>query len=140
MKNFSTPILVVAVALLNRAGQVLMQKRREGAVHGGLWEFPGGKVEAGETPEQAARREIEEELGIALDGARLLPVTFASGTTADGDDLRPLVILLYRCDAWTGSVQASEAEAIAWHDPRAIFGLAMPPLDYPLAAALADAI
>ncbi len=136
MTNISTTMLVAAVALIDDAGRVLMQKRRKDSVHGGLWEFPGGKVEPGETPESAAMREIEEELGVALDGKALAPVTFASGAAHPAGPPRPLVILLYRCMDWRGVPQCLEADAIAWFAPEEIAGLAMPPLDYPLARAL----
>ena len=140
MKNFSTPLLVVAVAILDGSGRVLMQRRREEAIHGGLWEFPGGKVEPGESPEEAAAREIAEELDLVLDVKRLHPVGFASGRTDDPQDTRPLVILLYRCAHWRGTPRCRVGEALAWHDPRAVSQLAMPPLDYPLAAALTKLI
>jgi 8-oxo-dGTP diphosphatase len=134
-------MLVTAVALIGPDGAILMQRRHFSAVHGGLWEFPGGKVEPGETPEFAAVRELEEELGIAIDADGLEPVGFASGFTAGADEggkgaRRPLVILLYASRAWQGTPQVKEAEAIAWHAPGAIAQLAMPPLDYPLAEAL----
>jgi 8-oxo-dGTP diphosphatase len=139
LQKFSTPLLVVAVAILDRCGRVLMQRRRLGAVHGGLWEFPGGKLEAGESPESAALREIEEELGIVLDHAALEPLAFASGP-ATPPDLRPgLVILLYSCRTWRGVAQCRDAEEIRWFAPGGLATLDMPPLDYPLARALAAA-
>ena len=130
-------MLVVAVALAGPDGRILMQQRHFSAVHGGLWEFPGGKVESGETPENAAVRELEEELAVRIDPAALEPVSFASGLTAQGPaPRRPLVILLYACGSWDGLPRAREAEAIAWHPPTTICDLRMPPLDYPLADAL----
>lgn len=136
-----TPLLVTAVALIDPNGTILMQQRRFTAVHGGLWEFPGGKLEFGERPENAAIRELEEELGIRIDPGALDAVGFASGLTApvpEGREpaQRPLVILLYACRRWQGVPQAHDAEAIAWHRPDAIASLEMPPLDYPLAEAL----
>ncbi|MCJ2188255.1 NUDIX domain-containing protein [Novosphingobium sp. 2638] len=118
-----------------------MQQRRFAAVHGGLWEFPGGKLEPGERPETAAVRELEEELGVRIDAAALETVGFASGITAASKDntesaQRPLVILLYACRTWQGVPDARDAEAIAWVRPDAIASLEMPPLDYPLAEAL----
>jgi 8-oxo-dGTP diphosphatase len=110
-----------------------MQRRRERAVHGGLWEFPGGKVEAGESPESALLREIDEELELAIDAEALTPLAFASGETADG---RPLVILLYTCARWSGDPVPHDAEELGWFAPSALAALDMPPLDYPLAEAL----
>jgi 8-oxo-dGTP diphosphatase len=130
MKKIPTVVLVVAVALLNDAGQVLMQRRRRGAEHGGLWEFPGGKVEVDETLGESLCREICEELGIALNPAALEPLTFA--TSPD----QPHVILLYTCRYWTGEPACLEGEEIAWFAPEAVLSLDMPPLDVPLAQAL----
>lgn len=136
-----TPLLVVAVALIDAQGAVLMQQRHFVAVHGGLWEFPGGKVESGETPEFAATRELQEELGVKIASEHLEPVGFASGLVAESSDgrsraQRPLVILLYATRTWAGEPYAREAAQLAWHVPHAIAGLEMPPLDYPLAEAL----
>jgi 8-oxo-dGTP diphosphatase len=139
LQSFSTPMLVVAVALIDRQGCVLMQRRRLGAAHGGLWEFPGGKVEAGECPEDAAVREIDEELGIAIEHGALTPVGFATSGLRhlESDRQRPgLVILLYICRHWAGEVECREGEEIRWCMPEDIGALAMPPLDYPLAQTL----
>jgi len=136
VQNFSTALLVVAVALMNPSGHVLLQRRRLAAVHGGLWEFPGGKLEPGETPELAAVRELSEELGIEIDQDSLRPVSFSSGTTGAGQDRRPIVILFYACEAWSGTPEARDADAIGWYSPGSVSELAMPPLDYPLAEAL----
>ncbi|WP_395333777.1 (deoxy)nucleoside triphosphate pyrophosphohydrolase [Novosphingobium sp. BL-8H] len=127
-------MVVVAVALVQGDGRVLMQQRPFAKMHGGLWEFPGGKVDPGECPEDAAVRELGEELGLAMDSASLRPVGFASGRTGDGS--RSLVILLYACREWQGDPHPHEAEALGWYVPEAIETLEMPPLDYPLAAAL----
>jgi 8-oxo-dGTP diphosphatase len=118
---------------------VLMAQRPHAATHGGLWEFPGGKVEPGETPEGAAVRELAEELGVAIDPGALIPVGFASGPGSmppEGRGGRAIVILLYACRNWQGEPQAHEAEALGWYAPDAVHTLAMPPLDYPLAKKL----
>ncbi|TCM22342.1 8-oxo-dGTP diphosphatase [Novosphingobium sp. PhB165] len=124
------------MALIRADGRVLMQQRPLKSAHGGLWEFPGGKVEPGETPEQAAVRELEEELGLALHAESLVPVAFASGHAGAHAGARSLVILLYVCREWQGEPHAHEAEMLDWYAPDAVPGLTMPPLDYPLAAAL----
>lgn len=131
-------LLVVAVALIDPRGHVLMHQRPRSAVHGGLWEFPGGKLEPGETPEAAAVREMAEELGVALAVDALSSVGFASGLTASFADgrRRPLVILLYAARRWEGEPVLHEGEAMAWLPVEEIAGLAMPELDYPLARAL----
>ena len=126
---------VSAVALVDETGRVLMQQRLAGGAHGGLWEFPGGKVEAGEGPEAAAVRDLGEELGVTLDPADLSPVAFASGQTG-GAAPRPLVILLFLCRRWEGDLVPQAAAQVRWCDPASVADLPMPPLDYPLAAAL----
>lgn len=120
-------MLVVAAALVDRDGRVLVQRRPAGKAMAGLWEFPGGKVEAGETPEAALVRELAEELGIVVRADALVPLTFASAPVGD----RHLLLLLYLCHAWTGEPQALDATAIAWHRPAALHTLAMPPADAP---------
>jgi len=140
MENNPTFVPVVAVALIRPDGQVLMQKRRRGAEHSGLWEFPGGKVECGETPESALIREIDEELGIRLDVAALAPVGFASDPAQPPAARQPHVILLYSCRHWHGEPACLDAEAIGWFALDALKQLAMPPLDIPLAAALKNSI
>lgn len=140
MPRFSTPLLVAAAALIDGDGRVLMQRRRIGAQHGGLWEFPGGKLESGESPESALVREIEEELGLILDAAGLAPLAFASGS-AQASGARPgIVILLYTCRRWRGAPICREGEEIRWFAPNGLAALAMPPLDYPLAQALVSAL
>ncbi len=141
MAKYLTPLLVVAVALVAQDGRVLLQRRPEGTMHAGLWEFPGGKVDAGESPEQAAVREMEEELGVILEIDALEAVGFASGRLegpgAQGAGPgRALVILLYRARAWGEEPVSREGGEAAWFEPDEIPGLAMPPLDYPLAQAL----
>jgi 8-oxo-dGTP diphosphatase len=138
--NFSTPLLVVAAALIDRNGSVLMQRRPCEAVHGALWEFPGGKVDKGESPESALVRELREELAIDVEPGDLEPLAFASGTGAAQAGAQPLVILLYTCRTWSGEPHCLEGAEITWIEPAAIAALAMPPLDYPLAAQLAEAM
>ena len=133
--NFSTDLIVAAVALLDDGDRVLMQKRREETMQGGLWEFPGGKLESGESTRQAAVREIFEELGLTLEPADLVPVCFASGARPDGQS-GTLVIVLYTCRTWRGAPECRDAEAIEWFAAGQLAGLAMPPLDYPLASGL----
>lgn len=126
------PVLVVAAALIDVAGRVLMAQRPAHRQHGGLWEFPGGKVEPGETPVVALRREMAEELGIRIDLDAVAPLAFAE---SPGDP--PIVLLLYRCTAWRGEPAALDAAAIRWMAVDALGDLAMPPADVPLAAVLA---
>lgn len=130
-------VWVVAVALIAADKRILMQRRRHGRAHGGLWEFPGGKIEPRETPAAAAVREIREELGVDLDPCALQPVSFASGPPSAR---QPHVILLYACRQWQGEPQCLDAEEAAWLAPEQLAHLAMPPLDYPLARALVIAL
>lgn len=132
MQNYPTIVPVVAVALVDERGRVLMQQRPLHKDHGGLWEFPGGKVEAAETLESALAREIAEELAIALDPAMLEPFSFASRPE------QPYVVMLYICRTWQGDPVAVEATAIGWYAPEEFAGLAMPPLDVSLSAALQE--
>jgi 8-oxo-dGTP diphosphatase len=136
LQNFSTPVLVVAVALIDAARGVLLQRRRLGGEHGGLWEFPGGKVEAGESPQTALLREIDEELGVTLDVEQLAPLSFSSDLEWPPQPRRLHVILLYTCRGWRGEIECREGEEVRWFAPESLPRLAMPPLDYPLAAAL----
>lgn len=135
MESHPTLLNVVALALLDGADRVLMQRRPEARAHGGLWEFPGGKVEAGEGPAAALVREIVEELSITIDEADLAPLTFAA---SPGDErTRPLVLLLYTCRRWLGEPVPEPGADLQWLHPEALWALPMPPLDVPLAAALA---
>lgn len=132
-----SPMWVTAVALVNEQGAVLVQQRDICGSHPGLWEFPGGKLEPGESPEEAAVRELSEELGITITVGDLRPVSFASGGIVRTAGTQPLVILLYACERWAGAPLPLAATALAWSDPRELATWAMPPLDYPLAQALA---
>lgn len=119
---------VVAVALTDADGRVLVQQRPEGKPMAGLWEFPGGKIDAGETPEAALIRELDEELGIAVAQSCLAPAAFASEPLGD----RHLLLLLYACRKWDGIPQARHATALRWVYPAQLHALAMPPADRPL--------
>lgn len=130
MKKIPTLIDVVAVALIAPEGRVLMQRRTAGRQHGGLWEFPGGKVETGETRECALLREIREELALELDPGHLAPLAEASDPAAG------IVISLYTCREWRGTPACLDAEALGWFAPGELDALAMPPLDVPLARAV----
>ena len=123
-----TLLLVVAVALVDADNRVLVSKRPEGKSLAGLWEFPGGKVEAGERPEQALIRELDEELGIVVGERCLMPLTFASHAYPDKHLLMPL----YVCRRWSGIPQPREEQALRWVRARELRELAMPPADAPL--------
>ena len=123
---------VVAAALIDPTGRVLVQQRPPGKQMAGLWEFPGGKIEPGETPEAALVRELHEELGIAVAERDLAPLTFASETLGD----RHLLLLLYVCRVWRGDPVALDAVALSWALPADLRALAMPPADAPFIAAL----
>ena len=140
MQKIPTMVPVVAAAILRGDGCVLMQRRRAEQHHGGLWEFPGGKVEPHEAPEDALVREVREELGLVLVRSSLRPLTFASDPREPPGLRAPHVILLYFCAEWSGEPAAFEAAELGWFPVEELSGLAMPPLDYPLAEALARAI
>lgn len=125
-------MLVVAAALIAPDGKILVQQRPLGKALAGLWEFPGGKVEPGETPEAALVRELAEELGIAVAEQDLTALTFAGAPLVD----RQLLLLLYVCRRWVGTPAPLDAVALAWHAPAALRALAMPPADAPFVAAL----
>jgi 8-oxo-dGTP diphosphatase len=127
-------ILVVAVALVDVDGRVLIAQRPEGKSMAGLWEFPGGKVEPGETPEHALIRELQEEIGIDVTENCLAPFTFASHRY---DDLH-LLMPLYVCRVWDGAVVAREGQTLKWVRALDLKDYPMPPADIPLIAMLRD--
>lgn len=128
MKKIPTTLLVVAAALVDENGRILLQKRPEGRSMAGLWEFPGGKLEDGETPEAALARELSEELAISVDATNLIPACFASASVGD----RPLLLMLYICRAWEGEPVAVESPELGWFSIDDMAGLPMPPADIPL--------
>jgi len=128
--------LVVACALVDSDGRVLVAARPSGKSMAGLWEFPGGKVEAGETPEAALIRELKEELSIDVTAACLAPLSFASHAYDEFHLLMPL----YVCRKWDGQIAPREGQETQWLHPRDLFDLPMPPADKPLIAALRDAV
>ena len=129
-----TLLLVAAVALVDRDGRVLLAQRPQGKVMAGLWEFPGGKVEAGEVPEDALIRELDEELGISTHASCLAPLTFASHRYDDFHLLMPLFV----CRKWQGIAAAREGQTLRWIRPADMHALPMPPADVPLISLLRD--
>ena len=127
-------VFVVAAALVDVDGRVLIARRPEGKAMAGLWEFPGGKVEPGECPEDAVIRELREELAIDVTAACLAPLTFASHGYDDFHLLMPLFV----CRRWDGSVTPMEGQEVAWVRPNRLRGYPMPPADEPLIAILRD--
>jgi 8-oxo-dGTP diphosphatase len=127
-------VLVVAVALIDVDGRVLIAQRPEGKKMAGLWEFPGGKVDPGEVPEVALIRELKEELGIDTKESCLAPFTFASHEYEDFHLLMPL----YLCRRWCGTVVPQEGQAVKWVRPVRLGDFPMPPADKPLVAMLRD--
>ena len=121
-------VLVAACALIDADGRVLLAQRPEGKAMAGLWEFPGGKVEPGERPEQSLIRELKEELGISVSEDCLAPLTFASHSYPDFHLLMPL----YVCRRWEGTVTATEGQQLAWARPNRLRDYEMPPADVPL--------
>jgi 8-oxo-dGTP diphosphatase len=128
MKKNPTMVIVVAAALRSAEGKILLQKRPEGRKMAGLWEFPGGKIEEGESPEQALVRELNEELAIDVAPAKLAPLCFASAPL----DSKKLLLLLYLCDEWRGDAQPIESPQLGWFALSEMRELAMPPADIPL--------
>ena len=127
-------VLVSAVALIDVEGRILLTQRPEGKSMAGLWEFPGGKVEPGETPEHALIRELQEELGIDTWESCLAPLTFASHSYADFHLLMPL----YACRKWEGFPQGREGQTLKWARVNELRDYPMPPADIPLIPILRD--
>jgi 8-oxo-dGTP diphosphatase len=125
-------LLVAACALVDVDGRVLLAQRPAGKTMAGLWEFPGGKIEDGERPEQTLIRELKEELGITVSEPCLAPLTFASHSYPDFHLLMPL----YVCRRWEGTVAANEAQQLAWVKPNRLRDYEMPPADVPLVSHL----
>ncbi len=133
-KDSTRLLLVAAAALVDADGRVLIARRPEGKPLAGLWEFPGGKVRSGETPEAALIRELTEELGIDVTKACLAPFAFASHAYEDFHLLMPLFV----CRIWEGQVRAREGQELAWVRPARLADYPMPPADEPLVALLRD--
>jgi len=127
-------VLVAAVALVDADGRVLLARRPEGKAMAGLWEFPGGKVDPGETPEAALIRELHEELGIDTWASCLAPLTFAS----HGYETFHLLMPLFVCRKWDGTPTPREGQALKWVRPEALRDYPMPPADVPLIPILRD--
>ncbi len=127
-------VLVSAVALVDVDGRILLAQRPEGKSMAGLWEFPGGKVEPGETPEAALVRELHEELGIETWDSCLAPLTFASHSYPEFHLLMPV----FACRKWAGQPQSREGQRLAWVRPNALRDYPMPPADEPLIPLLRD--
>jgi 8-oxo-dGTP diphosphatase len=127
-------VLVAAVALIDADGRVLLAQRPEGKAMAGLWEFPGGKVDGGETPEAALIRELAEELGVDVAASCLAPFTFASHTYPDFHLLMPL----YVCRKWSGIPMPREGQRLRWVRAAQLADYPMPPADTPLVAMLRD--
>jgi len=127
-------LLVAAAALIDGDGRVLLARRPAGKDHAGLWEFPGGKLDTGETPEEALVRELREELAIDVEAACLAPIAFSSMPSGGLHLLMPL----FACRKWKGIARAEEAAALAWVKPSRFAEFEMPPADRPLAAQLRD--
>lgn len=128
LKKNPTLLIVVAAALIREDGRILLQKRPEGRQMAGLWEFPGGKLEEGESPEAALTRELAEELGILIESDDLVPACFASEPL----EQRNLLLMLFTCSGWQGNPTAIEGQEIGWFGIDEMYDLPMPPADLPL--------
>lgn len=127
MEKESTVTLVVAAAMLDHEGRLLLQQRPAGKRHGGMWEFPGGKVEANENPRFSLVREIEEELSVRLDAEHFTPAGFAEEPAAEG--YPAIVMLLYTASVWHGDIEPLEAQRWSWFAPAQASALDLPPMD-----------
>jgi 8-oxo-dGTP diphosphatase len=126
------PLIVVAAALIGNDGKILLQRRPVGKMHGGLWEFPGGKREAKESSVGALARELDEELGIDVDTVDFEPLGFS----VEQREKRELILLLFACRRWLGKPKAVDGAVIQWVEPGEVANFAMPPADVPLARQL----
>ena len=135
-------LFVVAAALIDRDGRVLMAKRPEEKVHGGLWEFPGGKIAPGETPQEALVRELREGLAINTQESCLSPLGFAAQQEISDGSLEEvhLLMLLFVCRKWRGVPRGAEGQALKWVSSKALLQQDMPPADRPLAAQLREVL
>ena len=121
-------VLVVAAVLTDESGRILLAQRPEGKAMAGLWEFPGGKIDPGETPEHALSRELNEELSIHVDPDDLIPLKFASHGYEDFHLLMPI----YRCHRWSGELEPREGQRLRWVEPANLHDYPAPPADIPL--------
>lgn len=134
MESFPTLRLVVAAAMVRGDGRIFLQKRPEGKALAGLWEYPGGKMEGDETPEEALTRELSEEIGVVTDPSDMVPITFASQPVAG----KHMILLLYVLTHWTGEPAAQEGQETGWFTLSEMADLPMPPADLPFNAPLTE--
>ena len=136
MENSPTLFPVVAGLMVDSEGRILVQQRPQGTAMAGLWEFPGGKLEPDESPEQALARELGEELGIGIEPKDCIPMTFASASLSQ----RHLILLLFRCLHWEGEPRALHATELKWATVAELYELPMPPADLPLLDIIAQSL